>query len=78
MHEDIMTITRGNRHKLDLTIIDKKATKYQDIITREVVRGVAIKEGKILLVYPKKEVIYGTPGGGIDAGETKLEAHIEK
>ena len=74
MHDDIMTITRGNRYKLDLIITDKSATKYQEIITREVVRGVVIKDDKILLVYPKNEVIYGTPGGGIDEGETKLEA----
>ena len=74
MYRDNMIITKGNNYKLDLTIKDKNALKYNDIITREVVRGVVLKGRKILLVYPKDDIIYGTPGGGIDEGETKIDA----
>ncbi len=41
---------------------------------REAVRAVIIRDGKIALVKSKTEGFYKFPGGGIEAGETHLEA----
>ena len=41
---------------------------------REAVRAVIIRDGKIALVKSKTEGFYKFPGGGIETGETHLEA----
>lgn len=43
------------------------------IQTREVVRGVMIRDNLILLMFSKKDQMYGTPGGGITLNESKLD-----
>lgn len=43
------------------------------IQTREVVRAVVLDQSKILLMYSKKDQMYGTPGGGITLDESKLD-----
>lgn len=59
---------------IDMNIIDKKLDLEDKAVKREVVRGISIQDRKILVVYPKDELIYGTPGGGIESNETKEEA----
>ena len=70
MYKDYMNVTKYGDNILDLEIIDTRANGIDEIITRDVVRGISIKDNKILVVYPKGDVLYGTPGGGIDEGET--------
>lgn len=67
-------IKKESNTKIDLEIIDLTIKKMNNISTRQVVRGIAIKGNKILVVYPKNQPIYGTPGGGVEGDETKLEA----
>ena len=43
-------------------------------ILREAVRGVIFREGKLLMVYSTVNRDYKFPGGGVDAGETHLDA----
>lgn len=75
MLDNITEIIRHNTDlKIDLEIIDLSIDSNDSISTREVVRGIAIRGNKILVVYPKDEIIYGTPGGGVEALETKIEA----
>lgn len=59
---------------IDIEVIDSKIDIHQPHEKREVVRGVAIKGKEVLVVYPKDELIYGIPGGGIEAHETHLDA----
>jgi 8-oxo-dGTP pyrophosphatase MutT (NUDIX family) len=59
---------------LDIEIIDRLISLDKDTVEREVVRGIAIKDNKILLVYAKDELIYGTPGGGLEKGEDLIQA----
>ena len=48
------------------------------IYYREAVRGIIIKESKILLIYSEKNGDYKLPGGGIEEGETPEEALIRE
>lgn len=43
------------------------------IQSKETVRAIVIEDGKILLMYSKKDQMYGTPGGGILLNESKLD-----
>ncbi len=43
------------------------------IQTRNVVRAVAIKDEQILLMYSKRDKMYGTPGGGVILDEGLLD-----
>lgn len=74
MYKEFLKVKKGNDYDLDLFITDTRTEEMTEVITREVVRGVILKGNRILLVYPKNEVIYGTPGGGIDPFETQEEA----
>lgn len=65
---------RKNNEILDIEIIDLKINLNQPFETRETIRGICIKDDSILVVYPKDELIYGIPGGGIDRGENHFEA----
>jgi len=60
--------------KLNMEIIDKQITKKERNDERLVVRGIAFKDNKLLVVFPKDEKIYGTPGGGVDPGENLEDA----
>ena len=59
---------------INMEIIDKKIDLNHKATYREVVRGIVISGKKILVVYPKDERIYGTPGGGIESNESKEDA----
>lgn len=43
------------------------------IAVKEVVRGVSVHDGLILLMYSQRDQMYGTPGGGIILNESKLD-----
>ncbi|MCP4141715.1 MAG: NUDIX domain-containing protein [Chloroflexi bacterium] len=61
--------------KLLATIYRQKdANPEGKTFLREAVRGVIFREGKLLMVYSTVNGDYKFPGGGIDAGETHLEA----
>ncbi len=74
MYNEFMKIKTGHNYDLDLYITDTRTMEMTQVTTREVVRGIIIKGNQILLVYPKNEVLYGTPGGGIDPFESHEEA----
>ncbi|MCQ2538294.1 MAG: NUDIX domain-containing protein [Lachnospiraceae bacterium] len=48
------------------------------VYSRLSVRGIAIKDGKVLLVHSQKYDYYKFPGGGADEGETYEEALIRE
>lgn len=48
------------------------------IYYREAVRGIIMKNSKILLIYSEKNGDYKLPGGGIEEGETSKEALIRE
>ena len=41
---------------------------------RPSVRGIVIRDGKVLMVHSRKYDYYKFPGGGIEAGECRIEA----
>jgi len=43
------------------------------IVTRDVVRAIILREGQILLMYSELDHMYGTPGGAMTLGESKLD-----
>ncbi|MBN2696879.1 MAG: NUDIX domain-containing protein [Bacilli bacterium] len=57
-----------------LIITDNQADIPPKIASREAVRGVIVKDGKILLMYSEMDRMYGTPGGGVGLDESKLDA----
>ena len=67
-------INHSSDMMIDMEIIDKKIDLNHKATYRDVVRGIVISGNKILVVYPKDELIYGTPGGGIETNESKEEA----
>jgi len=67
-------IHQPSKARLNMSIIDQSIHDFSHTDKRIVVRGIAIKNNQILVVYPKHEEIYGTPGGGIEAGESLIEA----
>ncbi len=69
----LLTYNQSNL-KLDFTVTDTLIDSEQPVVTRHVVRGIVIKDDKLLVVYPKNEPIYGTPGGGIEDDESKEQA----
>ena len=59
--------------------IDKK--DYGDctqIFTRDSARGIIIRDGKIAMIRSRKYDYYEFPGGGIENGETPIEALIRE
>ena len=71
MYEDFMSVTHNHKFPIDMEIVDLRVKGMSPFITRE---GICLLDNKILVVYPKNDVIYGTPGGGIDPGESKEDA----
>ena len=53
---------------------DKNLNLEGNTITREAVRGIIIKNKKILMIFSSKNGDYKFPGGGIEAEETPEEA----
>lgn len=45
---------------------------------REAVRAIIIKDAKILLIYSEKNEDYKFPGGGVESGETYVNALIRE
>ena len=77
-YKDNMIINRlPGTLKLNMEIIDKNVTKKPRNDERIVVRGIVFKDNKLLVVFPKDENVYGTPGGGVDPGET-LEVALRR
>lgn len=60
--------------KFDFTILDSNIKLNETYRKRNVVRGVSIINNKLLVVYPKNNEIYGTPGGGVNENEDKITA----
>lgn len=74
-YQDQLKIVENDSNlQIDLKIIDLKIDLQNKAVYREVVRGIVISGNKILVVYPKDELIYGTPGGGIETNESKEDA----
>lgn len=57
-------------HKLDYTITQKNLQSLP-LDKRDAVRGISLQGSNILVVYTEQDKLYGTPGGGIEPGETK-------
>lgn len=74
MTRDLQILHKKSQHRLNLEIIDKSVGSAKFLNKRLIVRGIAIKNQKILVVYPKNNQLYGTPGGGVDKGESLEEA----
>jgi hypothetical protein len=56
--------------KLLKEIVKKQGINFDGkAINREAVRGVIIKNNKLLMIYSSKDGEYKFPGGGIDIGE---------
>ena len=50
-----------------------KTLENKSIFTRLATRSIALKGANILLLYTKRYDDYSLPGGGLDAGEDKIE-----
>ena len=62
-----------------LAVYDYKNYKENGTVGRRPsVRGVIIREGKIAMVHSLKYDYYKFPGGGIDSGESHLDALIRE
>jgi ADP-ribose pyrophosphatase len=48
------------------------------MLYREAVRGIIIKESKILMIYSERDGDYKFPGGGVEEGETYEETLIRE
>lgn len=68
-------------------IFEMKILKIYDIkdydslsprLVRNSVKAIIIMEGKIAMMYFKKHKLYDFPGGGIEDGETNIEALIRE
>jgi ADP-ribose pyrophosphatase YjhB (NUDIX family) len=58
-----------------ISFFDRSSVDHgPEFIDRDAVRGVCIKNGKILLVHLEKSGEYKFPGGGVNNGETRHEA----
>lgn len=57
-----------------LVVTDALVDIPPKIVTRDVVRAIVLRDGRILLMYSGKDHMYGTPGGAITLGESKLDA----
>lgn len=63
----------------NLFTVDKKDYKTDGtVFERPSVRGIIIKDGKILMIHSLKYDYYKLPGGGIENGETFEEALIRE
>jgi len=61
--------------KLLKEILYNKAVNLQGrMVLRKAVRGIIIKNQKLLMVYSKKNGDYKFPGGGINSGESREKA----
>ena len=63
----------------NLFTVDKKDYKTDGtVFERPSVRGIIIKDGKILMIHSLKYDYYKLPGGGIEKGESYEEALIRE
>ena len=63
----------------NLFTVDKKDYKTDGtVFERPSVRGIVIKDGKILMIHSLKYDYYKLPGGGIEKGESYEEALIRE
>lgn len=64
--------------RLLFEIDTKNYSDTDEVIIRPSSRSIIIKKQKILMVYSKKYNYYKFPGGGIEEGETSIEAVIRE
>jgi len=55
-----------------------KSLENKSIFTRLATRSIALKGNKILLMYTQRYEDYSLPGGGLDAGEDKIEGMVRE
>ena len=55
-----------------------KPLEQKTIFTRLATRSIAIQENMILLLYTERYEDYSLPGGGLDAGEDKIEGMLRE
>lgn len=55
-----------------------KSLEQKTIFTRLATRSIAIQENMILLLYTERYEDYSLPGGGLDAGEDKIEGMMRE
>lgn len=55
-------------------VIEKLGDRLSDSVERKAVRGVCVKDGKILLIFDTKIKEYLLPGGGVEEGENFEDA----
>ena len=55
-----------------------KSLENKTIFTRLATRSIAMEGNKILLMYTERYEDYSLPGGGLDAGEDKIEGMIRE
>jgi ADP-ribose pyrophosphatase YjhB (NUDIX family) len=67
-------VEHGCDAPFSIELIDTLVDPTQPMVERHVVRAVVLQDGKLLVVFPADERIYGTPGGGIRPGETHEDA----
>ena len=71
---DLLDIKKNiSELKIDYTISVKEYDQSLPIDKRSAVRGIVLQGRKILVVHTERDGLYGTPGGGIEDGETLLE-----
>ena len=56
----------------------KDEFKYENELVRKAVRGIAFKNGKLLMIESKMAGDYKFPGGGVEKGETEFDALIRE
>ena len=66
----IRTACKESKTKLDCVMADVEVDITRKTDTRMTVRGIMLQGSKILVLYVPKEGLYGTPGGGVEPGET--------
>ena len=59
--------------------IDKKDYDPNgEVFSRPSARGIIMKDGKIAVIYSRKNKFYKIPGGGVEPGEDNLSALIRE
>lgn len=64
--------------RLLFEIDTKDYNKNGTVFIRPSVRGIIIKNGKIAMIYSAKYNYYKFPGGGLEAGESHIDALIRE
>ena len=68
----------GLKMKLLFTLDGKNYDESIEVVYRPSARGIVIRGGKVAMIHSKKYDYYKFPGGGIEEGESPLEAMIRE